>query len=335
MSLKEIESCMTPWEIKFVEEYEKASSLAAAVKNAGFEKEDNISASKYGSQTIRKPKIAAYIDKKLNEEIKNLKVTPEMVIAKTDQLYWLCMQAKSHRSYNFAANKTEYEVIWTCDYNNALHALRLMFKILGVFNNKMDKKQSFEEFLSSLNSTNDGDENSGGCYEPESKYETEPDYSSVIKKAERRLTPRELKFVKHYEITGDTKTSVLYAGYSLKNNHNAWHFGYNLLQKPKIIAYRQARQIELYKNIGITNEDMIIRANEILQRSMQKIPHMTWNQEKREFEPDGKWRYNAGIALRTLRLLRDILGLRNNKKRKNDHELEYEDFIKPCGEMEY
>lgn len=145
-----------------------------------------------------------------------------------------------------------------------------------------------------------------------------PDYYSMpIEKLEGRLSPKERAFVEYYDQTGNGTIAAQRAGYSPENKDAAAVAASRLLRSDKIIAYRRARARELYERLGLSPESLAIRLERVFQQSVAGVPHMTYNPDTKEMEPDGTWMFDGRTATQALKLMGDLIGAYEHKVSAN------------------
>lgn len=111
------------------------------------------------------------------------------------------------------------------------------------------------------------------------------------------LNPRQQKFVQEYLRIGIGEQAAVAAGYSPAS---AKSWASRLLKNPEVQAYRRELEAELFRNMGITQEWIGTRLVEIVDRCMQAEPHLSWNSETRQKEPDGSWVFDSRGAISAL-----------------------------------
>ncbi len=161
------------------------------------------------------------------------------------------------------------------------------------------------------------------------------DYSAMtIEHLEKLLDDREKKFVEEYEECNNATLSAQNAGYSPDNSNAAAVTGHRLLRSAKISAYRRARAKELYGHIGITKETVATRINKVYLRSVQAVPHYSWNAVTKEWEPDGTWTFDSNGALKALKLMGESIGM-FEQKISATVTTSVEEFLNSAGDTEY
>jgi phage terminase small subunit len=141
-----------------------------------------------------------------------------------------------------------------------------------------------------------------------------PDYFTMpIEKLEGKLKPEERAFVEYYDQTGNGTLAAQRAGYSPDNKDAAAVAASRLLRRDKIIAYRRARAKELYEKLGLSKETLALKLERVLQQSLEGMPHMTYNPDTKEMEPDGTWVFDGRTATQALKLQGDLIGAYEQK----------------------
>lgn len=157
--------------------------------------------------------------------------------------------------------------------------------------------------------------------------------SMTIEAIEARMTPREIKFIEQYELTGSPMLAAQYVGYMLKNNNSASSYGCKILRRPKIIAYRRARLQEIFDRLSITPQNVLIRADELYRRSLKEIPNMIWNNVTKAHEPDGTLTYDAKTAVIALRMMGEALGMFGKQVPLSVTQESIEEYLKRMGDQ--
>lgn len=132
-----------------------------------------------------------------------------------------------------------------------------------------------------------------------------------MEELEKSLTERQRRFVSEYLSNGGNGTeAAIIAGYSKKS---AAAQASRLLNDAKVSAYRRARARQVYNNLGLTPEKIGLDLYEIVQRCMTAVPHLSWNSETHQWEPDGTYVFDAKGATRALELLGRMEGIFKDK----------------------
>lgn len=122
----------------------------------------------------------------------------------------------------------------------------------------------------------------------------------------RELTPRQKKFVEEYLKDGNGTAAAVAAGYSEKT---AAAQASRLLKDEAVQQYRMDMERELFARMGISEAWIGRRYAEIVERCMQGVPHMSWNPETRQKEPDGMWMFDPNGANKALHELGVHIGM--------------------------
>ena len=121
------------------------------------------------------------------------------------------------------------------------------------------------------------------------------------------LNERQKRFVLEYLRNGGNGTeAAIAAGYSPRS---AAVQASRLLNDDKVAEYRRACARQIYKNLGLSPEKIGLDLYEIFKRCMAAEPHMTWNYETHQLEPDGTFVFDAKGATRALELLGKMEGI--------------------------
>ena len=95
------------------------------------------------------------------------------------------------------------------------------------------------------------------------------------------LTVRQKKFVDAYLQSGIGKEAAIAAGYSRRS---AEQQASRLLSMPEVQAYRRELEKKLFDELGISEAWIGRRLVEIVDRSMQAVPHLSWDPDERRKE---------------------------------------------------
>ncbi len=152
-------------------------------------------------------------------------------------------------------------------------------------------------------------------------------YEMTIAELEGRLKPRERAFVEFYDECGNGTLAAQRAGYSPDNCNSAAVAASRLLRSDKIIAYRRARARELYERLGLSKETLALNLDEVRRRAMAAEPHMGYNSETKEWEPDGTWVYDGRTAARALELMGNLIGAYETKVTADVTTRSVEDYL--------
>ena len=122
---------------------------------------------------------------------------------------------------------------------------------------------------------------------------------------EKRLNPKQKKFVEEYLRIGNATEAAIGAGYSPRS---AASWGSRLLDLPEVQAYRRELEQQMFDEMGVSRAWIGRRLVEIAERCMQKVPVMEWNEATRRKEPSGVWSFDPSGALKALHELAAQMG---------------------------
>lgn len=120
------------------------------------------------------------------------------------------------------------------------------------------------------------------------------------------LTPKQRSFVEKLLEGLSQHDAAVAAGYSPKTADGQ---ASQLLKNPKVAAYRRARSIELYHELGVTPEWVGTRLVEVVERCMAAHPHMVWDRDLHDYVEDGFWIFDAKGATTALKAIGESLGM--------------------------
>lgn len=160
------------------------------------------------------------------------------------------------------------------------------------------------------------------------------DYLNMsVEQLEKKLTPKERRFVAELEFNGDGGMAAIRAGLLEANGKGKDHkeaeaLAARLLRKDKIKAYRELKQNETYRMLGINPETIIVRLQNVYNRCMQAVPVMIWDKEAKEWVQSGEWQFDAKNALKALELMGRSQGMFVEKIISENRNMTLEDFLK-------
>ena len=138
------------------------------------------------------------------------------------------------------------------------------------------------------------------------------------------LNARQKRFVQAYLQTGVGKEAAIQAGYSPKS---AEQQASRLLSMPEVQAYRRELEQKLFDEMGISKAWIGRRLVEIVERSTQAVPHLSWNSATRQKEPDGLWVNDDATAIKALHELFVQLGFAQGEEETREQRQSFEDWL--------
>ncbi len=131
--------------------------------------------------------------------------------------------------------------------------------------------------------------------------------------SDRKITPKQQRFVDEYLIDLNAAGAYKRAGYSVTNDHAAAAGAHRLLTNVDIQKAIAAAQQARAKSTELTQEFVVNKLRENLARAMQETPVCD-----REGNPTGEFTYQGAVANKALELLGKHLGMFADK-----HEVEH------------
>lgn len=122
---------------------------------------------------------------------------------------------------------------------------------------------------------------------------------------ERKLTPRQERFIQEYLIDLNATQAAIRAGYSKRT---ARKIGCENLTKPDIRAEIDKAQTDMAKKAELTQQFVLNGLKENLKRALQHQAVLDHDGNK-----TGEYRYDGGVANRALELLGKHLGMFKDK----------------------
>ena len=120
------------------------------------------------------------------------------------------------------------------------------------------------------------------------------------------LTARQRAFADALVEGAGEREAAIRAGYSPKT---AASQAAQLVKNPKVAAYRRARSIALFSQMGISPEWVGLRLVEVVERCMEAKPHLSWDSERHAYVEDGSWVFDSRGATAALRQIGMSLGM--------------------------
>ena len=138
------------------------------------------------------------------------------------------------------------------------------------------------------------------------------------------LTVRQKRFVEEYLKTGIGKQAAIAAGYSKRS---AEQQASRLLAMPEVQAYRRELEKRLFDELGISEAWIGRRLVEIVDRSMQAVPHLSWDPDERRKVPDGDWIFDGANAIKALHELAVQMGYAGGETETTEQRKSFEDWL--------
>jgi phage terminase small subunit len=150
MTIEEIETLLTPREIKFIEYYEETSNATDSAQHAGYSPDNRYSAKNAGYRLLRKPNIMAYRHAKNVDLLNNRNISREKLLLRVDDIYLRAIKAEPHMILNKETKELEPDGTWIYDSKTALFAIRIMGNMYEMLEKQMlldVHQESIEEYL--------------------------------------------------------------------------------------------------------------------------------------------------------------------------------------------
>lgn len=143
------------------------------------------------------------------------------------------------------------------------------------------------------------------------------------------MTDKQINFCREYVKDYNGTQAAIRAGYSEKT---AAVKANQLLHKENILNAIKQNQKELVESSCLTEEKVIAKVEEILERCMSAEPVMEWNYEEHRYEATGEYQFDSKGALKAIEMLGKHLGMFDKKEKKsvegNDNTKEFATLIK-------
>lgn len=122
------------------------------------------------------------------------------------------------------------------------------------------------------------------------------------------MTDKQINFCREYVKDYNGTQAAIRAGYSEKT---AAVKASQLLKNKDILNTIKQYQKELVESSCLTEEKVIAKVEEILDRCMSAEPVMEWNYEEHCYEPTGEYQFDSKGALKAIEMLGKHLGMFN------------------------
>ena len=120
------------------------------------------------------------------------------------------------------------------------------------------------------------------------------------------LTAKQKRFCEEYLIDYNGTRAAIAAGYS---PDSAKEIASENLTKPNIKAFVEAKTIQLTEQSGITKEYVLNSLRTVIERCLGGVPVQAYNQDTRQIENTGVWKFDAPGANTALGILAKHVGL--------------------------
>ncbi len=143
---------------------------------------------------------------------------------------------------------------------------------------------------------------------------------------EKKISPKERRFIEELEVDGCKADAALRAGYGKtrdggENRRSAATQASRILAREDVAEYRALRATLIYEELGLSANTIMSEAAKVYRRCMTKEPVLEWNSETKEWEESGEWRFDSKGALRALELMGEHLGIGKKDNDPGEHEV--------------
>lgn len=138
------------------------------------------------------------------------------------------------------------------------------------------------------------------------------------------MNPKQKRFVEEYLSIGSGKAAAIAAGYSPKSAESQ---ASRMLAMPEVQAYRRELEQKLFDEMGISKAWVGRKYVEVVERCMQGTPHLSWNPETRQKEPDGLWVFDPSGAVKALHELGAHVGFGKSVEDEGKTVQRFEDWL--------
>ena len=133
---------MTDKQSIFVQEYLKDLNATQAAIRAGYSAHTAYS---IGQENLNKPEIKQAIDAAMSERQQRTELTQDYVLHNLQEIAERCMQKSPVMTKGEQAIDEEGRHLWTFDARNAIRALELIGRHMGMFNDKNKEQEQIPE----------------------------------------------------------------------------------------------------------------------------------------------------------------------------------------------
>ena len=133
---------MTDKQTVFVQEYLKDMNATQAAIRAGYSEHTAYS---IGQENLKKPEIKQAIDAAMSERQQRTAITADYVLHSLHEIAQRCMQKSPVMTKGEQAIDEEGRHLWTFDARNAIRALELIGRHMGMFNDKNKEQEQIPE----------------------------------------------------------------------------------------------------------------------------------------------------------------------------------------------
>ena len=133
---------MTDKQSIFVREYLTCLNATEAAKRAGYSPN---TAGAIGAENLKKPEIKQAIDAAMSERQQRTAITADYVLHSLHEIAQRCMQKSPVMTKGEQAIDEEGRHLWTFDARNAIRALELIGRHMGMFTDKNRQEETPED----------------------------------------------------------------------------------------------------------------------------------------------------------------------------------------------
>lgn len=143
-----------------------------------------------------------------------------------------------------------------------------------------------------------------------------------LSELEKKISPKERRFIEELEVDGNKAAAALRAGYGKGNNsRSAATQASRILAKEEVKEYRALRTVLTYEELGLSASSIMSETEKVYRRCMSKEPVLEWNSETKKWEESGEWKFDSKGALKALELMGEHLGIYKADKDQGEHEV--------------
>lgn len=147
-----------------------------------------------------------------------------------------------------------------------------------------------------------------------------------LSELEKKISPKERRFIEELEVDGNKADAALRAGYGKardggENRRSAATQASRILAREDVAEYRALRAVLTYEELGLSAHSIMSETAEVYRKCMAKEPVLEWNPDTREWEQSGEWKFDSKGALKALELMGEHLGIYQNDKDQGECEL--------------
>ncbi len=144
-----------------------------------------------------------------------------------------------------------------------------------------------------------------------------------LSELEKKISPKERRFIEELEVDGNKAAAALRAGYGKgKNSRSAATQASRILAKEDVKEYRALRAVLIYEELGLSAHSIMSETAQVYRKCCAKEPVLEWNPDTRDWEESGEWKFDSKGALKALELMGEHLGVFEKEKDSSENKID-------------